>query len=84
MAEIKCFKCASCLDLGTCDCPSKRAPITDCFCHRGWWDGSDYVGEDISEWEWNHCQDFEERIKTPPVKSRRIYKIKVNDNNDSE
>ena len=75
--EIKCFKCESCLDLGTCDSPSKKAPITDCFCHRGRWDGSDYIGEDITEWVWNHCQDFKERIKLPPDRARRIYQINL-------
>ena len=61
--EFKCLKCKSCLDLATCDSPGKKTPITDCFCHRGWWDGTDYLGEDLSDWEWNKCDDFDERIK---------------------
>ena len=58
--EIKCLNCKNCLDLGTCENPKKKTPIFDCFCHKGWWDGIDYLlSEDLSEWEWNNCKDFQ-------------------------
>ena len=59
--EFKCLGCQSCLDLISCESPTKKTPITDCFCHRGRWDGSDYVGEDLTEWRWDNCKDFNER-----------------------
>ena len=57
--EIKCLKCKSCLDLGNLENPKKKTSITDCFCYRGWWDGSDYLFESLDEWDWNKCDDFE-------------------------
>ena len=58
MEIIKCLKCKSCLDLGTLENPTKKTSITNCFCHRGWWDGSDYI-ESMDEWDWNKCDDFQ-------------------------
>ena len=60
MIDIKCLNCKSCLELSTCGNPTKKTPISDCFCLRGWWDGSDYIGDELDEWPWNHCEDFEE------------------------
>ena len=56
--EIKCLKCKECLDLRSCESPTKKTPITDCFCYRGHWDGIDYLSEDLYEWEHNNCDDF--------------------------
>lgn len=72
MIEIKCFKCKECLDLSTCDNPTKKTPITDCFCHRGNWDGSDFIGEDLRNWEWNDCDDFDFKISS--YKTKKFFK----------
>jgi len=57
--KMNCLNCKLCLDLITGDNPTKQTPITDCFCSLGKWDGPDFVGDDLSDWEWNSCNCFE-------------------------
>jgi hypothetical protein len=65
--RIRCLTCESCLNNITCNIPEtplKQTSIVNCFCYRGWWDGSDYLGINSDDvWEWNSCKDYVKMVK---------------------
>lgn len=66
--RIKCLTCKSCLNTITGnipETPSNKTSIVNCFCYRGWWDGSDYLDIESDDiWEWNSCDDYDKVEKS--------------------